>query len=91
MVTIGSEDDGSTGDHPYDGVQAARDVKEYERQMRQEEWALFQQNVDEAQSHQSYKPKQTWDGMEMVGGEKEWVSETNIFKGQVAFSILRRA
>ena len=87
IVTIGGEDDGGTGNQPYNNAQAARDVREYERQTRQEEWASFQQNVEEAQSHQGYKPKQTWDGMEMVGGEKEWVSETNIFKGYVASSV----
>ena len=79
IVTIGAAEQlPKPGDEP---METEADVREYERQARREERELFQQSVDDAPLHKKYVPKQTWDGMEMVGGEKEWDSGRRTFKG----------
>lgn len=55
--------------------------REYRRRALWEEKEIFQQRVEDAPSHEGYVPKQTWDGMEMVGGETEWDSGRRIYKG----------
>lgn len=57
---------------PQDGFQAQQDARLYAQQLRLEEKAAWQAQVDDAPMHQDYIPASTWDGLEMVGGEKEW-------------------
>lgn len=49
-------------------------------QYRQER-AELQQKVEQAPMHVDYVPATTWDGLEMVGGEKEWAEGRRVFKG----------
>lgn len=61
----------SSGSEELDG-QTADDVRVYEEQARREEKEILQAAIDEAPSHEAYVPANTWDGLERVGGEKEW-------------------
>jgi len=56
------------------------DVRMYEARALQEEKELFQAAVEDAPNHEGYVPALTWDGLERVGGEKEWNSG-KVFKG----------
>lgn len=56
----------------------------YEARALQEEKDLFQAAVEDAANHEGYVPAQTWDGLETVGGEKEWNSG-KVFKGYAAY------
>lgn len=51
--------------------EARADAQEYEARRRQDEQNAFQQAVEDA-TEQHYLKASNWDGMEMVGGEKEW-------------------
>lgn len=72
-----------------DHFQAQEDARLYARQLRVEEKAAWQAQVDDAPMHQDYIPASTWDGLEMVGGEKEWNTGRQFngyslnYKGQV--------
>jgi len=58
------------------------DVRTYEARALKEEKELFQAAVEDAPNHEGYVPAQTWDGLETVGGEKEWNSG-KVFNGYV--------
>ncbi|KAB8338974.1 hypothetical protein FH972_021913 [Carpinus fangiana] len=51
-----------------------QDAGLYEKQALREARELYQQSVDIAPEHDEYVPANSWDGLEMVGGEKDWDS-----------------
>jgi len=67
------------GNEPLD-AQTVEDVRMYEEQARREDKNILQAAVDDALNHEAYVPANTWDGLEKVGGEREWDSGRQ-FKG----------
>lgn len=55
-----------------DEAQAREDARRYKLQLQRDEKTAQQAEVENAPNHQDYVPATTWDGLEMVGGEKEW-------------------
>lgn len=51
-----------------------------EDQYRQDK-AELQSQVEQAPTHEDYVPATTWEGLEMVGGEKEWDEGRKVFSG----------
>jgi len=64
------------------GKYAVQDATLYEKQRRRDEQKAFQEAVEEAPEHEDYIPADTWDGLEIVGGETDW-DTGRVFQGWV--------
>ena len=73
VMTIGGED-------PDMEEQGWRDAREYQKSLKREEKEMYQQKVDEASNHSDYVPAQTWEGMEMLAGNKDANTGTEVFE-----------
>lgn len=82
--------DSVEGGHESLDAQTAEDVRTYEEQARKEDKKILQAAVDDALNHEAYVPANTWDGIENVGGEKEWDSGRQ-FKGYVKYFTMDRS
>ena len=66
------EDVVMVGGEEAEAADVDEDVREYEKRAAREERERYQQLVDEAPTHREYVPVTRWEGLEVVGGEKEW-------------------
>ncbi len=66
MVVRGQKAAGEVGKY------AVRDATLYEKQRTRDEQKAFQEAVEEAAEHEDYIPADTWDRLEIVGGETDW-------------------